>query len=213
MKEPFFHNPSNPPKSWFKNFHTKNRKSAFINRKSMALILAVEENFPKWGEHCFIAPNCTIVGDVIMGNECSVWFNAVVRGDVNSIRIGNKVNVQDGAVIHCTFKKTKAIIGNNVSIGHNAIVHGCTVHDNVLIGMGSIIMDHAVVCSNTIIAAGAVVLEGTLCESASIYAGIPAKKVKAISQEKVEGEINRIANNYVDYAKWFDAVNKAGEPF
>lgn len=177
----------------------------------MTLILPVEENFPKWGKNCFIAPNCTIVGDVIMGNECSIWFNTVIRGDVNSIRIGNKVNIQDGAVIHCTFKRSKTIIGNNVSIGHNAIVHGCIVHDNVLIGMGAIVMDNAVVHSNTIIAAGAVVLEGTICESGSVYAGIPAKKVKAISQEKIEGEINRIANNYVDYAKWFEAVNKAGE--
>ena len=179
----------------------------------MALILAVEENFPKWGTGCFIAPNCTIVGDVIMGDECSVWFNAVVRGDVNSIRIGNKVNIQDGAIIHCTFKKTKATIGNYVSIGHNAIVHGCTVYDHVLIGMGSIIMDNAVVHSNTIIAAGAVVLEATVCEGGAVYAGVPAKKVKEISPEKIEGEINRIANNYAGYAKWFDSVNKAGEPF
>jgi carbonic anhydrase/acetyltransferase-like protein (isoleucine patch superfamily) len=176
----------------------------------MALILPVEDNNPQWGENCFIAPNATIVGDVVMGNECSVWFNAVVRGDVNSIRMGNKVNVQDGAVIHATYKRTKAIIGNNVSIGHNAIVHGCTLHDNVLVGMGSIVMDNAVVQSNTIIAAGAVVLEGTVCESGSIYAGVPAKKVKDISAEKVEGEINRIANNYVGYAKWFEAVNEAG---
>ena len=175
----------------------------------MALILPVENVLPKWGSDCFIAPNCTIVGDVVMGNECSVWFNTVLRGDVNSIRLGNKVNVQDGAVIHCTFKKTKAVIGNNVSIGHNVIVHGCTVYDNVLIGMGSIVMDNAVVHSNTIIAAGAVVLEGTVCEGGAIYAGVPAKKVKDISQEKVEGEINRIANNYVGYAKWFEASNDA----
>lgn len=175
----------------------------------MALILPVENVFPKWGKVCFIAPNCTIVGDVEMGDECSVWFNAVVRGDVNSIRIGNKVNIQDGAVIHCTFKRSKTSIGNNVSIGHNAIVHGCTIHDNVLIGMGSIVMDNAVVNSNTIIAAGAVVLEGTICEGGSIYAGVPAKKVKEISPEKVEGEINRIAANYVGYAKWFGDVNVA----
>lgn len=175
----------------------------------MAIILPVEGVFPKWGEACFIAPNCTVVGDVVMGNECSVWFNAVIRGDVNSIRLGNKVNVQDGAVIHCTFKRTKAIVGNNVSIGHNAIVHGCTVHDNVLIGMGAIVMDNAVVHSNTIIAAGAVVLEGTECEGNAIYAGVPAKKVKDISPEKVEGEIARIANNYVGYAKWFEEANVA----
>ena len=179
----------------------------------MALILPVEEHFPKWGKGCFIAPNATIVGDVIMGDQCSVWFNAVIRGDVNSVRMGNRVNVQDGAVIHCTFKKTKAIIGNNVSIGHNAIVHGCEVHDNVLIGMGSIVMDNAVVHSNTIIAAGAVVLEGTICEGGAVYAGIPARKVKDIEAQKIEGEINRIANNYVGYARWFDAANKAGEQF
>jgi carbonic anhydrase/acetyltransferase-like protein (isoleucine patch superfamily) len=175
----------------------------------MALILPVEGKAPQWGEACFIAPNATIVGDVEMGNQCSVWFNAVVRGDVNSIRMGNKVNVQDGAVIHCTYQKTKALIGNNVSIGHNAIVHGCTVHDNVLIGMGSIVMDNAIVHSNTIIAAGAVVLEGTVCEGGAIYAGVPAKKVKEISPDKVEGEINRIANNYVGYARWFEVVNEA----
>src|SRR5215213_805191 len=179
----------------------------------MALILPVEDAFPKWGGNCFIAPNCTIVGDVVMGESCSVWFNAVLRGDVNSIRIGNKVNIQDGAVIHCTFEKTKAIIGNNVSIGHNAIVHGCAVHDNVLIGMGAIVMDNAVVHSNTIIAAGAVVLEGTICQGGAIYAGVPAKKVKDISAEMVEGEINRIANNYVGYSKWFDSVNEASKAF
>jgi len=175
----------------------------------MALILPVEDKQPAWGTGCFIAPNCTIVGDVVMGDECSVWFNTVIRGDVNSIRLGNKVNVQDGAVIHCTFKRSKTLVGNNVSIGHNAIVHGCTVHNNVLIGMGAIVMDNAVVHSNTIIAAGAVVLEGTICEGGSIYAGVPAKKVKDIAPEKVEGEINRIANNYVEYAKWFASVNEA----
>ncbi|MBD0333573.1 MAG: gamma carbonic anhydrase family protein, partial [Chitinophagaceae bacterium] len=136
-------------------------------------------------------------------------FNSVLRGDVNSIRIGNKVNVQDGAVIHCTYKRSKAIVGNNVSIGHNAIVHGCAVHDNVLIGMGAIVMDHAVVHSNTIIAAGAVVLENTVCERGAVYAGVPAKKVKDIDPEKIEGEINRIAINYINYARWFTAVNEA----
>ena len=175
----------------------------------MALILPVEDKAPSWGADCFIAPNATIVGDVEMGEGCSVWFNTVIRGDVNSIRMGNKVNVQDGAVIHCTYQRSKTIIGNNVSIGHNALVHGCTVHDNVLIGMGSIVMDGAVVESNTIIAAGAVVLEGTHCEGGSIYAGVPAKKVKAISPEKVEGEIVRIANNYTRYAQWFENVNEA----
>ena len=128
----------------------------------MALILPVEGVYPQWGDDCFIAPNCTIVGDVEMGNQCSIWFNTVIRGDVNSIRIGNKVNIQDGAVLHCTFNRTKTIIGNSVSIGHNAIVHGCTIHDHVLIGMGSIVMDNAIVHTHTIIAAGAVVLEGTI---------------------------------------------------
>ena len=169
----------------------------------MPIILHVDGVYPKFGENCFIAPNATIVGDVIAGNDCSFWFNAVIRGDVNSIRMGNKVNVQDGAVIHCTFKKTQAIIGNNVSIGHNAIVHGCTIHDHVLIGMGAIVMDHAIVHSNTIIAAGAVVLEGTVCEAGSIYAGVPAKKVKAIDESQISGEIDRIANNYVRYSEWF----------
>ncbi|MDE3248878.1 MAG: gamma carbonic anhydrase family protein [Bacteroidota bacterium] len=169
----------------------------------MAVIMHVNGVYPGFGEDCFIAPNATVVGDVQTGNQCSIWFNAVVRGDVNSIRMGHKVNVQDGAVIHATFEKTKAIIGNNVSIGHNAIVHGCTLHDNVLIGMGAIVMDNAVVHSNTIIAAGAVVLENTVCEEGSIYAGVPAKKVKDISAALVHGEIDRIANNYIKYAGWF----------
>lgn len=173
----------------------------------MAVILPVEGISPEFGTDCFVAPNATIVGDVVMGNQCSIWFNAVVRGDVNSIRMGNKVNVQDGAVIHATYKKTKAIIGNNVSIGHNAILHGCTVHDNVLIGMGSIVMDNAEIGSNSIIAAGAVVLEGTKVESGSIYAGVPAKKVKDISQELINGEINRIADNYIKYSSWFTPSN------
>jgi carbonic anhydrase/acetyltransferase-like protein (isoleucine patch superfamily) len=169
----------------------------------MSLILPVENKFPEFGSNCFIAPNATIVGDVIMGDDCSIWFNAVVRGDVNFIKMGNKVNVQDGACIHCTYQKFGTTIGNNVSIGHNAIVHGCTVYDDVLIGMGAIVMDGAVVNSNTIIAAGAVVLEGTICEAGSIYAGVPAKKVKDIDPEKIHGEINRIADNYVRYSDWF----------
>jgi carbonic anhydrase/acetyltransferase-like protein (isoleucine patch superfamily) len=174
----------------------------------MAIILPVEGVSPEFGADCFIAPNATIVGDVVMGDQCSIWFNAVVRGDVNSIRMGHKVNVQDGAVIHATYKKTKAIIGNNVSIGHNAIVHGCNVHDNVLIGMGAIVMDYADIGSNSIIAAGAVVLERTIVEPGSIYAGVPAKKVKEVSPEQISGEINRIANNYVKYSSWF---KEAGE--
>ncbi len=169
----------------------------------MSIIIPVKGISPVMGNNCFIAPNATIAGDVIMGNDCSVWFNAVVRGDVNSIRMGNKVNVQDGAIIHCTYLKAKAVIGNNVSIGHNAIVHGCVIHDNVLIGMGAIVMDNAQVGSNSIVAAGAVVLENTVIEPGSIYAGVPAKKVKNISEEKISGEINRIADNYVMYAEWF----------
>ena len=169
----------------------------------MPLILPVEDKHPQFGENCFIAPNATIVGNVTAGDDCSFWFNTVVRGDVNFIKLGNKVNVQDGACIHCTFQKCGTTIGNNVSIGHNAIVHGCTIHDNVLIGMGAIVMDQAVVHSNTIIAAGAVVLENTICESGSIYAGVPAKKIKDIPQEMIAGQIDRIANNYVGYADWF----------
>src|SRR5579871_297907 len=173
----------------------------------MALLLPVEGVFPQFGNNVFIAPNATIVGDVIMGDDCSVWFNTVIRGDVNSIRIGNKVNVQDGAVIHCTYKKTKTVIGNNVSIGHNAIVHGCTLHDNVLIGMGAIIMDNADIGSNTIIAAGAVVLEGSKIEAGVIYAGVPAQKIKDVPPELISGQIDRIANNYIHYASWFKDVN------
>lgn len=173
----------------------------------MALILPVNNLSPEFGNNCFIAPNATIVGDVTMGDDCSVWFNSVIRGDVNYIKMGNKVNVQDGAVIHCTYQKNATNIGNNVSIGHNAIVHGCTVYDNVLIGMGAIVMDRCVVHSNSIIAAGAVVLEGTVVEPGSIYAGVPAKKVKDISEEKITGEINRIADNYIKYASWFASYN------
>lgn len=175
----------------------------------MAIILTVLGKTPQLGENCFVAPNATIVGDVVMGNDCSIWFNAVLRGDVHFIKMGNKVNVQDGAVIHCTYLKHPTTIGNNVSIGHNAMVHGCTIHDNVLIGMGSIVMDRCVVHSNAIIAAGAVVLEGTIVEENSIYAGVPAKKVKVISDEKITGEINRIADNYVKYSSWFEAYNEA----
>jgi carbonic anhydrase/acetyltransferase-like protein (isoleucine patch superfamily) len=169
----------------------------------MPYILPVKGVMPQIPENCFVAPNATIVGDVIMGDECSVWFNAVIRGDVNSIRIGNKVNIQDGACIHCTYQKTKTIIGNNVSIGHNALVHGCTVADNVLIGMGAIVMDNVQIGSNSIIAAGAVVLEGTIVQAGSVYAGVPAKKVKDISQELLSGEVQRIANNYLMYSSWF----------
>lgn len=169
----------------------------------MPVILPVEGVSPIFGENNFIAPNATVVGDVVTGRDCSIWFNAVVRGDVNSIRMGNKVNIQDGAVIHCTYQRSKTVIGNNVSIGHNAIVHGCTVHDDVLIGMGAIVMDNAEIGSNSIVAAGAVVLENTKVEPGSIYAGVPAKKVKNISPALINGEINRIADNYVKYSGWF----------
>jgi carbonic anhydrase/acetyltransferase-like protein (isoleucine patch superfamily) len=169
----------------------------------MPVILPVKGVMPVMGHNCFIAPNATIVGEVIMGDDCSVWFNTVLRGDVNFIRMGNKVNVQDGAVIHCTYQKTGTTIGNNVSIGHNAIVHGCVIDDNVLVGMGAIVMDNAHIGSNSIIAAGAVVLENTIVEPGTIYAGIPAKKAKDISQEMIHGEIDRIANNYVMYSGWF----------
>jgi len=169
----------------------------------MPLVKTVRGFTPTFGANNYIAENATILGDVIAGADCSFWFQSVVRGDVNSIRLGNKVNVQDGAVIHATYQKSPTTIGNNVSIGHNAIVHGCTIHDNVLIGMGSIVMDDCIVESNSIIAAGAVVTKNTKVEAGSIYAGIPAKKVKDISKELIHGEINRIAENYVQYSGWF----------
>ncbi len=169
----------------------------------MALIKPVRGISPKFGNNCYFADNATIVGEVVMGDNCSVWFNAVVRGDVHSISIGNKVNIQDGAVIHCTYQKAKTVIGNNVSIGHNAIVHGCTVGDNVLIGMGSVLMDHSVIEPNSLIAAGSVVLENTIVESGSIYAGVPAKKVKQLSPGQFREMIEKIADNYIMYSGWF----------
>ncbi|GLB50654.1 gamma carbonic anhydrase family protein [Neptunitalea lumnitzerae] len=172
------------------------------------IIQKVNGNTPEIGEDCYIAPNATIVGEVSMGKQCSVWFNAVLRGDVHYIKMGDKVNVQDGAVIHATYQKSPTTIGNNVSIGHNALVHGCTIHDNVLIGMGSIVMDDCVIESNSIIAAGAVLTKNTRVEAGSIYAGVPAKKVKDISQELISGEIDRIANNYVKYSGWFKDEEK-----
>lgn len=167
------------------------------------LIKPVNGKSPKIGEDCFIAENATIVGEVTMGNQCSIWFNAVLRGDVHYIKIGNKVNIQDGAVIHCTYKKSPTIIGNKVSIGHNAIVHGCTIKDNVLIGMGAIIMDDCIVESNAIIAAGAVVTKGTHVPSGTVYAGTPARKIKDVSPELSSGEIDRIAEAYIMYSGWF----------
>ncbi|NLO49597.1 MAG: gamma carbonic anhydrase family protein [Bacteroidales bacterium] len=169
----------------------------------MALIKTLNGATPKIGKNSFLADNATLVGDVIMGDNCSVWFNAVVRGDVHYIRIGNQVNIQDGAIIHCTYKIAPVNIGNYVSIAHNAIVHGCTIHDNVLIGMGAIIMDHAVIESNSIIAAGALVAKNTVVPSGTVYAGVPAKKIKDISKELMEGEIQRIAESYSMYASWY----------
>ena len=169
----------------------------------MPVIKPVRGKSPQIPDDCYVAENATIVGDVIMGSQCSIWFSAVVRGDVNYIKMGNKVNIQDGAVIHATYKTAPTNIGNNVSIGHNALVHGCTIHDNVLVGMGSIVMDGCVVESNSIIAAGAVVTKKTIVKGGSIYAGVPAKKVKDVSEELISGEINRIADNYIKYSSWF----------
>ncbi len=161
---------------------------------------------PKFGKDCFLADNAVVVGDVEMGDKCSIWFNAIIRGDVHYIRMGNVVNVQDGAVIHGTYKKSPTNIGNNVSIAHNAVVHGCTVKDNVLIGMGAIIMDDSIIESNCIIAAGAVITRGMNVESGSIYAGVPAKKIKDISEDLISGEIERIANSYIKYSGWYSEL-------
>ena len=168
----------------------------------MALIKEIKGKQPVFGENIYLADNATIVGEVEMGDDCSVWFSAVVRGDVNSIKIGNKVNIQDGAVVHCTYKKATTIIGNNVSVGHNALVHGCEIKDNVLIGMGGVVMDGVIVESNSIVAAGAVVLEGTHIESGTIYAGVPAKKVKDLDEEQTARLIEGISDNYVLYSSW-----------
>jgi|SRR5690606_20006860 len=168
----------------------------------MALIKSIQGKSPQIPEDCFVAENATVVGEVTMGSQCSIWYNAVVRGDVHYIKMGNKVNVQDGAVIHCTYQKHPTLIGNNVSIGHNAIVHGCTIHDNVLVGMGAIIMDNCVVHSHVIVAAGAVVLQNMVLESHGIYAGVPAKRVKELDASDFAGEIERISNNYILYSSW-----------
>jgi carbonic anhydrase/acetyltransferase-like protein (isoleucine patch superfamily) len=169
----------------------------------MSLIKSVRGFTPQFGKNIYLAENSTVIGDVIMGDDCSVWFQAVVRGDVDAIRIGNKVNIQDGAIIHCTYQRAPTLIGNNVSVGHRAIVHGCTIKDNVLVGMGAMVMDNCVVESNVLIAAGAVVLENSHLESNCIYAGVPAKKVKELSPEKFADTIHRISNAYVMYAGWF----------
>lgn len=169
----------------------------------MPLIKTVRGMTPVFGNDCYLADNATVIGSVVMGDNCSVWFNAVVRGDVNTITIGNKVNIQDGAVVHATFETAPTKIGNNVSIAHNAIVHGCTIDDNVLIGMNAIVMDNAVVGKNSIIAAGALVLENTIVEPGSIYAGVPAKLVKKVSENHTKDLLDRIANNYLKYASWY----------
>jgi len=169
----------------------------------MPVILPVKEVYPKWGDECFIAPNATIVGDVVIGHSCSIWFNAVIRGDVNAITIGNESNIQDGAVIHATYLKASTHIGNRVSVGHNAIVHGCIVKDNVLIGMGAIVMDNAVIEEFCIIAAGSVVLEHTVCETGFLYAGTPAKKIKPITDEQ-RALLTKLPDNYIMYACWFN---------
>jgi len=169
------------------------------------LLKSVRGYTPSYGSNCFFVENATLIGDVILGDEVSVWYQAVVRGDVNSIRIGNKVNIQDGVVIHATYETAATHIGNNVSIGHNAIVHGCTLHDNVLVGMGSIVMDHCEIGSNSIIAAGAVVTQNTIVPPGSIYAGVPARKIKEIDPDLQQNEIQRIAKNYILYASWFKA--------
>ena len=177
----------------------------------MAIIKKLNGHTPKFGKNCFLADNAAIIGDVEMGNDCSIWFGAVLRGDVHSIRIGNKVNIQDNATIHATYKKSPTNIGNNVSIAHNAVIHGCTIKDNVLIGMGAIVLDDAVVESNTIVAAGSVVTKGTVVESGWVYAGTPAKKMKQLGEELLKGEVERIVNAYSMYASWYENENQEAE--
>ena len=177
----------------------------------MAIIKKLNGHTPKFGKNCFLADNAAIIGDVEMGNDCSIWFGAVLRGDVHSIRIGNKVNIQDNATIHATYKKSPTNIGNNVSIAHNAVIHGCTIKDNVLIGMGAIVLDDAVVESNTIVAAGSVVTKGTVVESGWVYAGTPAKKMKQLGEELLKGEVERIVNAYSMYASRYEDENQEAE--
>ena len=177
----------------------------------MAIIKKLNGHTPKFGKNCFLADNAAIIGDVEMGDDCSIWFGAVLRGDVHSIRIGNKVNIQDNATIHATYKKSPTNIGNNVSIAHNAVIHGCTIKDNVLNGMGAIVLDDAVVESNTIVAAGSVVTKGTVVESGWVYAGTPAKKMKQLGEELLKGEVERIVNAYSMYASWYEDENQKAE--
>ncbi len=174
----------------------------------MALIKSVRGFMPEYGENCYFAENASIIGDVIMGNDCSIWFNAVLRGDVNSIRLGNKVNIQDGAVLHTLYQKSVIEIGNNVSVGHNAVIHGASIKNNVLIGIGAIVLDHAVIGENSIIAAGALVKDSTIVEPGSIYAGVPAQRIKSVDQEQTSEMIDKIAHNYLMYSGWYKEKNK-----
>ena len=169
----------------------------------MALIKDVRGFTPKFGENIYLAENATIIGDVTIGNDCSIWFGAVLRGDVNSITIGNKVNIQDGAVIHTLYKKSTTTIGDNVSVGHNAVIHGATIEDNCLIGMGAVVLDNVVVERGSIIAANALILTGTRVEAGSIWAGVPAKKIKMVDPEQNKNIIERIANDYLMYSSWY----------
>ncbi len=169
----------------------------------MAIIKSLNGKTPVIGENCFIAETAVIIGDVEIGDHCSIWYGAVLRGDVNFIRIGKNTNVQDNAVIHGTYMKSSTTIGNNVTVAHGAIVHGCTLHDNVMIGMNAVVLDDSVVESNSIVAAGAMVKKGTRVESGSVYAGVPAVKIKDIGADLLEGEINRIAAAYATYAGWY----------
>jgi carbonic anhydrase/acetyltransferase-like protein (isoleucine patch superfamily) len=169
----------------------------------MVLLKSVRGFTPVTGDNCFLADNATIIGDVIIGNNCSVWFNTVLRGDVNPIRIGNNVNIQDGAVLHTLYRRSVVTIGNNVTIAHNAVIHGASIHGNVLIGIGAVVLDHAVIGENSIVAAGAVILADTVVEPGSVYGGNPAKKLKEISPELSKELIDRIASNYKMYAGWY----------
>ena len=169
----------------------------------MGLLLPVNGISPQLGSDCFVAPNATLTGDIVCGDRCSFWFNAVVRGDVHSIRIGDDTNIQDGAIIHCTYQRASVSIGSRVTIGHQAMIHGCTIEDEVLIGMGAIVLDHARVGKGCIVAAGAVVLENSQLEPGFLYAGIPAKKIKPVTEEQIQ-IIQRTATNYTKYATWYD---------
>ena len=176
----------------------------------MAHLVRVRSHAPQLGAGCRLAPSATLTGDVVAGPECTFWFNAVVRGDVGAVRLGEAVNVQDGAILHCTYRKFDLTIGNRVSIGHRAIVHGCAIADDVLIGMGAIVMDGARVDTRVLIAAGAVVTQHTHCESGWIYAGVPAKPVKRLSEAAFAEEGGRIAEAYPMYAGWYEGWAVAG---